>query len=168
MATRKKTKKSGKRKVQKKKTGRRPGNAAQQKGRRRTAKTRRASSASKLDAVPQIFEALASVLAPYAHLFECGMHPRFGYCLKTYGEWPSEIFFGGVALSPGCARFHCLIAERHPWLLDGISPALRKRCDGRTSFRFEGIEPELFAELAVLLRAGFDCLVREGLYGRAA
>jgi len=165
MATRKKGKKAGRKKVQKKGAGRRRRTALKKVG-QRTAKARASPQAPAV--VPQIFEALASILAPYAHLFECGMHPRFGYCLKTYGEWPSEIHFGGVQLLPGCARFHCLVAERHPWLLDGISPGLRERCDGRSSFRFERVEPELFDELAALLRAGFDCLVREGLFSKAA
>jgi hypothetical protein len=38
----------------------------------------------------------------------------------------------------------------HPDLLDGISPALKKRMQGKSCFNFKSIEPALFDELSML------------------
>ncbi len=44
----------------------------------------------------------------------------------------------------------------NPALLDGISPALKKRMQGKSCFNFTKADPALFEELASLTQAGFD------------
>lgn len=50
----------------------------------------------------------------------------------------------------------------NPRLLDGISPALRRRMQGKSCFNFRHTDNELFAELARLTRSGYDYYVDEG------
>jgi len=112
-----------------------------------------------------IFEALAAVLAPYMHLFEAEMHPRMGYCLKTYGEWPSELYFAGVQWDGNGLFFHLFPLMKYPKLLDGTSAELAEHMDGKLSFRFETFEPELFAELASITARAYERLRKEGAFG---
>jgi hypothetical protein len=115
-----------------------------------------------------IFEALAAVIAPYLHLFEAEMHPRMGYCLKTWGEWPTEVYFAGVQWSEEGLHFHLFPLQRFPGLMDGASEELKSRMQGKISFRFDSFEPERFAELASMTARAFDLLRADGLFATAA
>jgi hypothetical protein len=115
-----------------------------------------------------VFEALAAVLSPYLHLFEAEMHPRMGYCLKTWGEWPSEVYFAGVQWSEEGLHFHLFPLQRFPDLLDGASEELRARMQGKISFRFTTFEPERFAELASMTARAYERLRADGLSAQAA
>ena len=139
---------------------------------RKRARTARAAAprmprASPLGAAV-IFEALAAVIAPYLHLFEAEMHPRMGYCLKTWGEWPTEVYFAGVQWSEEGLHFHLFPLQRFPGLMDGASEELKSRMQGKISFRFDSFEPERFAELASMTARAFDLLRADGLFATAA
>ena len=112
-----------------------------------------------------IFEALAAILAPYLHLFEAEMHARMGYCLKAYGEWPSELYFAGVQWDGNGLFFHLFPLMKYPKLLDGTSAELAEHMEGKLSFRFETFEPELFAELASITGRAYERLRKEGAFG---
>jgi len=64
----------------------------------------------------------------------------------TKHEW-----FAGVNRGSGVVRFSLLPMYAHPELLDGLSPALRKRKTGASLFTFVTIDDEQLAELAGLL-----------------
>jgi len=49
----------------------------------------------------------------------------------------------------------------YPGLLKGISPALKKRMQGKSCFNFKQPEPDLFAELTRLTKSGFDRFMAE-------
>ncbi len=158
---RKKSASSGKSgRAARKKSAKRAGQSATR--RRRTPEKRPVSG------TPEVFEALAAVLAPYAHLFVTEMNSHLGYCLKAQGPESGEIYFAGVQWSEGGVFFHLPSVLRHPHVLDGIGAELRARREGGSSFRFERVEPELFAELAALAGTTFECLRHEGILGPAA
>ena len=142
--------------------------------RKRTRKTRRAGERTPRQvrtgrhSTAVIFEALAAVLAPYLHLFEAEMHPRMGYCLKTWGEWPTEVYFAGVQWSEEGLHFHLFPLQKHPNLIDGVSEELRRHRQGTISFRFDTFEPELFAELAAMTSVAFDTLRADGVFPSVA
>lgn len=114
-----------------------------------------------------IFEALATLLAPYAHLFEAEMHERMGYCLKTYGEWPDEIYFAGVQWTERGLFYHLFPIAGHPEIVAELSPALRAHREGRVSFRFETFEPRLFTELVGATARAYQSLTQDGLLAAA-
>ena len=49
----------------------------------------------------------------------------------------------------------------YPELLNDISPALKKRMQGKSCFNFKKVEPELFEELKDLTRKGVDKFKKE-------
>lgn len=51
-----------------------------------------------------------------------------------------------------------------PTLLDGISPALRKRMQGKNCFNFKSIEPELFKEIGQLIDTGVKTFEKAGKF----
>lgn len=115
-----------------------------------------------------IFEALATLLAPYAPTFEAEMHDRMGYCLKTYGEWPTEVYFAGVQWNERGLFFHLFPIAARPELAASLSPELLAHRDGRASFRFETFEVRLFAELAEVTARAYQALVADGTLDLAA
>jgi hypothetical protein len=51
-----------------------------------------------------------------------------------------------------------------PDLLDGISPQLKKRMQGKSCFNFASVNQELFDELADLTRKGVERVQREQIF----
>ena len=54
-----------------------------------------------------------------------------------------------------------------PSLLDGISPGLRRRMQGKSCFNFAKVDEALFAELEDLTRAGFEATGLHPRWGAA-
>jgi len=50
-----------------------------------------------------------------------------------------------------------------PDLLKGISPALKKRMQGKSCFNFTEIDDEMLAELAALTKRGFERFKKEDM-----
>ena len=119
--------------------------------------------ASTKDLPRLVFEALTEILAPYMNQFEADMHPSMGYCLKAHGEGPDKILFAGVQWSSEKLYFHLFPLQHHVDLRDQIGPDLRAHLEGAWSFGFEGIDPELFEQLAELTAKAFERLQSEGL-----
>ena len=63
-------------------------------------------------------------------------------------------FFGAVKVSNRKHLFHFMPVYEFPELLDNISPALRKRLQGKSCFNFEALDPPLFSELETLVAQG--------------
>jgi hypothetical protein len=49
-----------------------------------------------------------------------------------------------------------------PALLEGMSPELKKRMQGKSCFNFKKSEPELFKELNQLTKRGFETFRKDG------
>ena len=71
-------------------------------------------------------------------------------------------WFAGVSEGKGVMRFFLLPMHSHPDLLDGISPALRKRKTGASLFAFKTLDDERLAELEGLVARAFDRYMSEG------
>lgn len=63
------------------------------------------------------------------------------------------IFLAAVKIGTGKVAFHLMPVYTHPSLLEGISPALKKRMQGKSCFNFAAVDAALFAELAALTDA---------------
>ncbi len=70
-------------------------------------------------------------------------------------------WFAGVQPVTGAVKLNFLPMHAHPDLVDGISPALRKRRTGASVFRFTVVEEGLIAELQVLLARGFEVYIAD-------
>lgn len=63
-------------------------------------------------------------------------------------------FLGAVKVSGRRHAFHFMPVYDFPDLLEGISPALKKRMPGKSCLHFEAGEPALLAELQALVDRG--------------
>jgi hypothetical protein len=97
---------------------------------------------------------LWAILEPYRDRLEDGSV----YGLATL-KWPGarqHDFFAGVRVAPKHVAFHLMPVYTYPHLLDGLSPTLRKRLKGKTTFDFTAIDETLFLELDRLTAQSFD------------
>ncbi|HSL21962.1 MAG TPA: hypothetical protein VK886_10535 [Vicinamibacterales bacterium] len=62
----------------------------------------------------------------------------------------------GVQIKKNYVSYHLIPVYVDPALLKGISPALRKRMQGKSCFNFTSIDPTLARELAALTKNGIE------------
>jgi hypothetical protein len=79
---------------------------------------------------------------------------------KTASPFPQHkgqpLFFGSVRRGKAYISFHLLPLYMCPALVKGMSPALKKRMQGKACFNFKGApEPDVFAELKKLTEESF-------------
>jgi hypothetical protein len=107
------------------------------------------------------FSILKPVLAKYAKRLSVKTDTPVEYTLLTKAPSPypqhkgQPMFFGSVRLGKAYASFHLMPLYMCAELTGQISPALKKRMQGKTCFNFKNIpEPELLTELRHLTEAG--------------
>jgi len=107
---------------------------------------------------PIVFEQLKSILKPYASDLNVKTDTPDAYYLDgPYSEkLKKELFFGSAQVKQNYVSFYLMPVYMYPELLDDISPELKKRMQGKSCFNFKKVDPELFAELAVLTRRGAE------------
>ena len=71
------------------------------------------------------------------------------------------LYFAGIKTGKNYVSFHLLPLYYSPELLKGISPALKKRKQGKACFNFAAVDPECFAELSRLAAAGLKIFKTE-------
>lgn len=110
------------------------------------------------------FERLSALLAPYRNELVVTTDEAGHLYLDAPPStpYPKGLFFGAVKIGKRYVSFHLMPVYVHPELLDGISPALRKRMQGKSCFNFTAPDDALFAELGSLTQAGFDFYTRDG------
>lgn len=100
----------------------------------------------------RVFGALSAILRGHAQ----GMSIRTDDAGHLYVELaPTDPkarprFFGAVQAKKAYVSFHLMPVYEDPRLLDGISPALRKRMQGKSCFNFTAPDAALFEELDAL------------------
>ena len=107
---------------------------------------------------PLVFEELKTILKPYAEKLTLTADTADAYSLDgPYSEkWKKEIFFGAAQIKKNYVSFHLMPVYMYPDLLQGISPELKKRMQGKSCFNFKKVEPDLFKELAELTQKGVE------------
>ncbi|MDH4386124.1 MAG: hypothetical protein QE280_11870 [Caulobacter sp.] len=85
-----------------------------------------------------------SLNAPFAN----PLHPK------------QPLWFGGVRPGKAYVSYHLMPVYSHPALLEGISPALRRRMQGKSCFNFKKPDPDLMAELEALTAAAAELYAR--------
>jgi hypothetical protein len=109
-----------------------------------------------------IFAALKPVFAKYAGRLAVKADTPAEYSLVTKSASPfpqhkgQPMDFGSVRLGKAYVSFHLMPIYMCPALQKSISPALKKRMQGKTCFNFKTEpEPELIAGLTRLTEEGF-------------
>ena len=100
---------------------------------------------------------LRALLVPYEDVLE----PAEIYGIEVLHRpgARSHDWFAGVRPGKGTAKLMLLPMKWHPELLEGISPALRKRVSGDALFTLKPGDDELLPELAQVVAAAFDAYV---------
>jgi hypothetical protein len=76
-----------------------------------------------------------------------------------------EVWFGAVQTRKNYVSYHLMAVYAFPELLDGLSPELKKRMQGKSCFNFKTIDDRLFKELARLTEKGYKRFRKEKLIG---
>lgn len=112
---------------------------------------------------PMVFEQLKNILKAYApNLTVKTDTPNTYYLDGPYSEkWKKEVFFGATQIKKNYVSYYLMPVYMYPELLNDISPALKKRMQGKSCFNFKKVEPELLEELKDLTRKGVDKFKKE-------
>jgi hypothetical protein len=105
-----------------------------------------------------VFVRLRAIMDPYAQTLDRTVDRDDELRLSTTYVQPNgtRLWFGGVQAKKRYVSYHLMPVYLNPALLDDVSPALRKRMQGKSCFNFTKEDPALFEELAALTRASFD------------
>jgi hypothetical protein len=82
--------------------------------------------------------------------------------LTLHAPWPhphhpkQAMWFGGVEIRKSYVSYHLMPVYARPALLEGVSPALLKRMQGKACFNFKAADPALFDELEALTARGAE------------
>jgi hypothetical protein len=107
-----------------------------------------------LDAV---HDRLREVLAPYRERFVATKDGPGGLSLEIPGlEGKPWGYVAGTRVGKRYVSYYLMPVYASPALLASISPALRKRMQGKACFNFSTIDEGLFEELAGLTRRGVE------------
>jgi hypothetical protein len=102
------------------------------------------------------FQGLRKILKPYDKKLQVrkdrpGEYFSESMSLRYQGR---PVMFAGITIK-SYVSLHLFPVYMFPNLLDGISPELKKRMQGKTCWNFRKAEEPLFAELGKLLDASF-------------
>jgi len=103
---------------------------------------------------------LKAILDPYRDRLEA--FEIYGVPMLRRPGAKAHDWFAGVQMANGAVKFNFLPMHAHPVLLEGISPALRKRKTGASVFKFQEVDESLFAELEGVLARSFEQYVGGG------
>ena len=108
--------------------------------------------------LPVVFEELKNILKPYARQLTLKADTPDTYYLDgPYSEkWKKQLFFGSAQIKKNYVSFYLMPVYMYPDLLKNVSPALKKRMQGKSCFNFKKVEADLFKELAALTRKGAE------------
>ena len=117
----------------------------------------------------RLFERFKSMLAPYAarmHVaddrpacYEVDMAPE--------GERDPSTWFAGARVGKRYVSYYLMPIYVKPSLLDGISPELRRRMQGKSCFNFAKVDEPLLAELEALTEASYAATGGDPRWGAA-
>lgn len=86
--------------------------------------------------------------------------------MNVDGAWSEQfkknLNFGAVITRKNYVSYYLMPVYMYPDLLEGISPELKKRMQGKSCFNFNKVDDRLMDELAKLTRKSFRRFKKEG------
>ncbi|WP_276133496.1 hypothetical protein [Polluticoccus soli] len=112
----------------------------------------------------EIFQSLKKMLEPYAPKMDVKADSEESFYLDCKKEVKKgyPMFFGAVRRGKSYISYYLMPVYAQPSLLEGMSPELKKRMQGKSCFNFKKPEPALFEELNQLTKRGFECYKKDG------
>ena len=114
-----------------------------------------------------VFQRLRSILEPYGRRLHVIDDSADGYSIDMApeGERNPTTWFAGVRRGRAYVSYYLMPVYVEPALLDGLSPELRKRMQGKSCFNFRTVDEPLMAELAELTRRGLEASAGRARWG---
>ena len=111
-----------------------------------------------------VFTELREIMLPYAHKLVCTIDEADHLYVnsKHILENHKPLWFGGVQIKKNYVSYHLMPVYLNPLLLDGISPDLKKRMQGKSCFNFNSSNLIFFEEIRKLTKACFDDYQKKG------
>jgi hypothetical protein len=105
-----------------------------------------------------VFRRLRGFLEPYARRMHVSADADgvYGVDMAPESERNPTTWFGGVRRGKAYVSYYLMPIYVEPSLLEGVSPELRKRMQGKSCFNFTSVDDALFAELEELTRRGYE------------
>jgi hypothetical protein len=104
------------------------------------------------------FARLKAILTPYAKKMTVVKDTAEWYYLDTkhIGKNKKPVCFAAVRLGKAYVSFYLMCAYCNPKMMASMSPALKKRKQGKSCFNFKAPDDVLFAELEQLTKSGAE------------
>ncbi|MDZ7624054.1 MAG: hypothetical protein U5J96_06350 [Ignavibacteriaceae bacterium] len=104
------------------------------------------------------FNSLKSILKKYENSLRVIADKNDNYSLNAGfdDKRKADIYFGAVQIKKNYVSYHLMPIYINPKLLEGISPELKKRMQGKSCFNFKVIDKALLADLSELTKKGFE------------
>jgi hypothetical protein len=117
-----------------------------------------------------VFADLRGIMLPYARHLVCTVDGEGELYLETSHIQGNKkpLWFGAVQVKKRYVSYHLMPVYLNPKLLEGVSPELKKRMQGKSCFNFTTSDASLFGELAALTEAGFSDYQTQGFVYAAA
>jgi len=105
-----------------------------------------------------VFDALQQILKPYEGRLKAVHDKPDYYYLETHEPTYKNrpMFFAAVRTGKTYVSFHLMPVYGIPDLQKSISPALKKRMQGKACFNFTQVDEACFKDLAALTKSGFQ------------
>ena len=105
-----------------------------------------------------VFERLRGILEPYGRrMHVAGEAERsYGVDMASESERNPTTWFAGVRLGKAYVSYYLMPIYVEPALLEGVSPALKRRMQGKSCFNFTSIDDALFDEIETLTARAYE------------
>jgi hypothetical protein len=117
------------------------------------------------EAYRAIADALIALLSPYGERLDVVKESSWGYTMQSKKAAPKKppLMFAAVRVGKAYVSYHLMPIYMNAPLKATISPALRKRMQGKACFNFKEMpDAALLEELRTLTDAGFRSFERAG------
>ena len=106
----------------------------------------------------QVFQDLKAIMEPFEKDLVLKKDEADNYYLNVHFQREDgyQGAFGGVEIKKNYVSYHLMPVYAYPELLAGLSPALKKRMQGKSCFNFTKTDAETLKELGDLTQKGFD------------
>jgi hypothetical protein len=117
----------------------------------------------------RLFERFKTMLAPYAaRMYVSADSPQwFGVDMAPEEERDPSTWFGAARVGKRYVSNYLMPVYVQPKVVDGVSPALKKRMQGKSCFNFAKVDEPLLAELDELTRRGYEATAGDPRWGAA-
>ena len=99
-----------------------------------------------------LFASLSGLLRPYAGEMIVKTDTDGHLYLEETRSQPRPQMFGAVQAKKNYTAFHLFPLYTHPELLDGLSPELKKRMQGKSCFNFTRLDQVPISQLTALVQ----------------